>query len=114
MTDDPGTPARKSTTGLNEELAGALAYVLGPFTGILFLLVEQRSDFVRFHARQSTAVFLLATLAHLVLRDLPIFGRSAAAIFVVGLFVLWLLLMFKAFNGEKYRVPYVGDWINAR
>jgi len=111
MNNEPGVPGAKSSTGLNEELAAALTYVLGPFTGILFLFVEQQSDFVRFHARQSTVVFLVAAFAHLVLSDLPLVGRTAAAIFTVGLFALWLVLMFKALARERYKLPYIGDWI---
>jgi len=113
MTNDPGAPGAKSSTGLNEELAAALAYVLGPFTGILFLFVEQQSDFVRFHARQSTVVFLVATLAHFVLSDLPVVGRTAAGLFAVGLFALWVLLMYKALAREKYKLPYIGDWVDS-
>lgn len=47
----------KSSTGLDENIAGALAYVLGFVTGIFFLVVEKNSKFVKFHALQSTIVF---------------------------------------------------------
>ena len=48
----------KSSTGLDPNLAAALAYLLGFLTGILFLVIEKDSKFVRFHALQSTMVFL--------------------------------------------------------
>ena len=44
-------------SGLPENVAGALAYVLGPVTGVLFLVLEKKSKFVRFHAMQSLITF---------------------------------------------------------
>jgi uncharacterized membrane protein len=50
------TPSATSSTGLPDNLAGAVAYVLGPFTGIFFLVMEKQSRFVRFPAMQSLLV----------------------------------------------------------
>ena len=53
----------------NPKLMGALAYLLGPITGILFLLMEKGNKFVRFHAMQSTILFggLFVSISSLVL-----------------------------------------------
>ena len=47
----------KSSTGLDENIAGLLCYVLGWISGLVFLLLERDSNFVKFHAVQSIIVF---------------------------------------------------------
>lgn len=100
-------------SGSNERLMSALSYLLGPITGIVILLVEKKNDFVRFHAMQSTVVFGAILLINIVLGIVPVLGWIIALILspIIALvtFVLWLLLMWKAFNGEKYKLPYFGD-----
>jgi uncharacterized membrane protein len=99
--------------GGNENLMGALAYFLGFVTGIIFLLVEKKSPYVRYHAMQSTIVFGAIFLFNLVLGIIPVLGWIVALILspiiMIGSFILWLFLMWKAYNGEKYKLPYVGD-----
>src|ERR1017187_7025037 len=48
--------AAAPASGLQENVAGLLCYVLGWLTGIIFLLIDKR-PFVRFHAAQSLVVF---------------------------------------------------------
>lgn len=97
----------------NEKLMGAVAYLLGPITGILFLLTEKKNPFIRFHAMQSTIVFGGIFLFNVVLGIIPVLGWLIALILspLVALlsFILWLFLMWKAYSGEKYKLPYVGD-----
>jgi uncharacterized membrane protein len=106
------TVTEKSSTGLDANLAGALAYALGWVTGIVFLVIEKDSRFVKFHAVQSIAVFLGFTVIWFVLASLPIFWFVALMLspFVaLAAFILWILLMVKAYNGEKFKLPFVGD-----
>ena len=100
---------RKSTTGLDEHLAGALTYVLGFITGVVFLVVEKDSAFVRFHARQSTITFAAVLAFDLMLWALPLVGWMLIPVFTVGVVVLWVVLMFKALTGQRYKLPYIGD-----
>jgi len=99
----------RSSTGLEENLAGALCYALGWITGLIFLLVEQRSPYVRYHAMQSLLTFGALTVISLLSGLLP--GVSAAVGPLLGLlsFVLWILLIIKAWQGERYKLPWVGD-----
>lgn len=96
----------------NEKLMGALAYLLGPITGIILLVTEKKNENVRFHAMQSTVVFGAIILFNIVLGIIPILGWLVALILspiiAIGSFVLWLLLMWKAYNGEKFMLPYFG------
>ena len=107
MDTTPNT--EKSSTGLEANLAGALTYVLGPITGILFLVLEKESKFVRFHAMQSTITFVALFVISLVLGMIPILGWLMLLPFQLLVLVLWIFLMFKAFKGEKYKLPTIGD-----
>lgn len=112
-------PSTSSTTGLADNLAGALAYVLGPISGIFFLVVEKQSRFVRFHAMQSLLVGVLLIIVNFVLNVLnavlvriPLIGWLFALglAMVVGLasLVLWLALMYAAYQGKEWELPVIG------
>ena len=91
-------------TGLPKNTAAALSYVLGWLTGIVFLLIE-KDKFVRFHAAQSIVLFGILTILVLI----PVIGWVIAPLaWIVG-FVLWLVLIFKAYQGEEFKLPWIGD-----
>jgi|SRR3989344_5454847 len=97
----------------NEKLMGAIAY-LGLFvTGIILLLVEKKNAYIRFHAMQSIILFGGLFLINIALGIVPVIGLIVALIispllWLIG-FILWIVLMWKAYNGEKYKLPYIGD-----
>ncbi len=93
----------------NENLMGAAAYLLGFITGIIFLIIEKQSKFVRFHAMQSTILFGGIFVANIVLGFIPILGWLVGLLLSFAAFILWIVLMWKAFQGEMYKVPKVGD-----
>jgi uncharacterized membrane protein len=97
----------KSSTGLDENVAGFFCYLLGFITGIVFLLVEKKSNFVKFHAMQSTITFLGLFVILMILGMIPIIGLLAYPIWILSL-ILWLFLMIKALKGERYMLPIVG------
>ncbi|MGD8744283.1 MAG: hypothetical protein PVJ52_01650 [Candidatus Woesebacteria bacterium] len=100
--------AKKTGTGLPKNTAAALSYVLGPVTGVVFLLLE-RDSFVKFHAMQSIVVFVslfvLQTLMSITIILIPL-----VPLVTLAGFVLWLLLIFKAWQGEEWEVPMVGRY----
>ena len=96
-------------TGLPKNLAGALCYSLGWLTGLIFLLLEKDKG-IRFHALQSIVVFGGLMVAQLVLGATVILEPVGRLVPVVG-FILWLVLIYKTYNGEKYLVPVVGMWV---
>ena len=98
----------KSTTGLKKETSGALAYVLGPITGILFLIIE-RDSFVRFHAMQSIVVFV-GMFALQAMLGLTIILAILVPLVGIVSFVLWLMLIYKAWQGEEWEVPFAGKF----
>ena len=97
----------QSSTGLEENVAGFFCYLLGFITGIIFLAVEKKSSFVKFHAMQSTITFLSLFIISLILGFIPIIGLLVYPVWILSL-VLWLLLMIKALKGERYSLPIVG------
>jgi uncharacterized membrane protein len=112
----PATPS----TGLAPNVAGALAYVLGPITGVLFLVLEKDNRFVRFHAAQSITVGLVLiaisialSILSTVLAFVPvvgwIVGLLLALVLGFGGFILWLLLMWRASQGKEWEVPVAGS-----
>ena len=105
----PDNKARTSV-GLDANVAAAVAYVLGWITGLALLLMEHENRFVRFHALQSIIVFGALSFAWFLCFSVPLFG------WLVSLFIippvsagLWLLLMFKAYQGEHFKLPIAGD-----
>ena len=105
----------QTSSGLHENVAGALAYGLGWITGAFFLLFEPSNRFVRFHAWQSVILFGALSLAWFVAVSIPLFGTIVAFVIIppVSAF-LWLFLMYKAYNGHRYKVPYAGDMAEHR
>ena len=97
----------RSSTGLEENVAGFLCYSLGFITGIVFLVVEKRSSFVRFHAMQSTITFLGLFVISMILGVIPILHLLVYPLWILSL-ILWLILMVKALRGERYLLPIVG------
>ncbi|MGH7266390.1 MAG: DUF4870 domain-containing protein [Candidatus Rokuibacteriota bacterium] len=108
---------------MTPNVAGLLAYILGFVTGILFLLIEpyKNDRFVRFHAFQSiffniavvaffiawgifSAVLVQITGGLLALVLLPL-----SMLIYLGVFVYWIFLMYKAYNNERYTIPYIGE-----
>jgi len=99
----------KSSTGIDVNLAALLSYLLGFLSGVVFLVLEKDSHYVRFHAMQSTIVFGGLFLANIVLSMIPFVGWLMSFLLMPVTFVLWLVLMFKAYQGERFKLPYIGD-----
>jgi uncharacterized membrane protein len=103
----------KTSMNLEENVAGALCYVLGWITGIIFYIMEKDNKFVRFHAMQSIIVFLplsiILGIFQGILLFVPFIGWAISALIGLFMFVLWLVLMLKAYQGEKFKLPVVGD-----
>jgi uncharacterized membrane protein len=101
---------------MSENVAGALCYVLGLITGILFLVLApyNQNKFVRFHAFQ--AIFFHVAWIVLWIADtmmafvLPWYLMSLLGMLLaLGGLALWLILMFKAYNNERFKLPIIGD-----
>lgn len=103
-----------TSLGLHENVEALLCYVLGWLTGIVFLLLEKENRFVRFHAMQSLMVFLGLFILSLFAGVVPIIGSLISILILPVSILLWILLMFKAYQGEKYKLPWVGDFADSK
>lgn len=119
-TADHGENAPQETeTGLDEDVAAALSYVLGFLTGLVLFLVETKNEYVRFHAAQSMVVFgglfvvsVVLSLIQMVVSFIDVIGFLLGALFgllnlVLGLvgFVLWVYLVVRTYQGADPRIP---------
>jgi uncharacterized membrane protein len=111
----PATQAAAS--GMSENVAGLLCYLVGWITGLIFFLIDKR-PFVRFHAAQSMVVFgglhiisialgMMFGMGMMFHGGFGGFGMGAALYGLINLvgFILWILLMVKAYQHEKFEVP---------
>lgn len=111
----------KSSISLQPNIAGLLCYALGWLSGLVFYLIEKENKFVRFHALQSLVFFgaltvlgiglgiLSAIMAAIRLSALvPVIILLSNLIWLASL-VVWILLMFKAYKGERFKLPIAGD-----
>ena len=106
-------PVATGTSGLTENVAGLLCYVLGWLTGIIFLLIDKR-PFVRFHASQSIVVFGSLTVIRIILSFFFLGGYSFGLFWLwtmisllvsLATLVAWILLMVMAYQGKWFEVP---------
>ena len=114
--------AQNGGTPKNQVIAAA-TYLLGLVTGIIFLYLEpyDKDEFVRFHARQSIAFsvawFAINIILGVFIAVLPFsLGRLIAGLqelINLGLAIAWIFLMYKAYIGERYRIPQLADLVDS-
>jgi uncharacterized membrane protein len=109
--------------GLTMNLAAALSYALGAITGVLFLVLQpyKNNRLVRFHAIQSiilnvavVAIAIVWSIIVGILVSIAGFWVLTVALplhwlFGLGIFALWLFMMFQAYSEREYRIPWIGD-----
>jgi uncharacterized membrane protein len=99
----------KTSSGLEDNVAALLCYVAGWVSGLIFFLIETENRFVRFHAVQSIIVFGTLNIIGIVFGWIPVFNMFIWPL-VGGLaFVLWVVLMYKSYQGVMYKLPIVGE-----
>ncbi len=114
-------PPVAQASGLTDNMAAALCYLLGLLTGILFLFLApyNQNRLIRFHAFQSIflnlalwAAMIVVVIFTTILHLIPFVGVMISAVLYpilgLGFFVLWLVLMYKAYNGERWVLPVIG------
>ena len=118
----PAAPAGAGTA-MSSNVAGLLTYILGFITGIIFLVIEpyKNDKFVRFHAFQSiffNVALIVFWIAYMIVASILGFvslGILAMVMGLVGLLIslailaYWIFLMYKAYNNELYKIPFIGD-----
>ena len=93
----------------NDNLMGALSYI--PIVAIIFLVIEpyNKNKFVRFHAFQCLFVAVAWIATWFILAVIPIIGWVLLPVVGLGYFILLIVLFIKAYQGQMFRLPVVGD-----
>jgi uncharacterized membrane protein len=117
----PGPAVPLQSAGMTDNMAAALCYILGILTGILFLVLEpyNKNKTIRFHAFQSiffwvaaVALSIVGSIITLAFIAVPFVGALVGLLFhtilYLGILVVWVLLMYKAYNNEKLVLPIIG------
>lgn len=99
-------------TGLKKETAAALCTLLGPtlVVPVLFILLE-KDEFVRFWAFQSIIVYLALFILNWVFVLTIFLVFLTPLVFVLGV-VLWLVMTYKAWQGDTWKVPFLGNFVD--
>ena len=97
--------------GLSENAAGAVAYItIIPAIIFLVMVPYNRSSFIRFHAWQSIFFGITVAVVHFVLGVIPILGWILLLPVGVAFLILWIFVMIKASKGERYKIPFIGNF----
>ena len=108
----------ETTLSMRLDIEAALCYVLGPLTGVLFLILETKNDYVRFHAWQSSLVFTAVLSCHVFF---SIFSATLAGMLFAFELALIAWLAYQAFinadNLDRYQLIYFGpiasQWVDS-
>ena len=89
----------------------ALSYSVGLISGVIVLSAEKTDSYVRFHAWQSVLAFAAAAAFSMLLPSVPVVGDwgLTRAAFRLSVIILYVFLIVKALQGERYRLPVLGD-----
>jgi len=128
MQNPPLGQVAKSSTGLDENIAALLSYILGWVSGLIFFLIEKDSKFVRFHAMQSilfnvvvgvvlVVLSIVASILVVIAAQLSgalgsLIGLLVTLFWVVvslGLLIAWILCLVRAYQGKFFKLPVIGN-----
>ena len=129
VSSQPPAQAGKSSTGLDENIAALLSYVFGWVSGLIFFLIEKDSRLVRFHAMQSLlfnvlvavvgiALWIVLFVVFLVVSQvsgalatiLSLVSLLVWLVFGIGILAGWVLCLVKAFQGQYFKLPVIGNF----
>ena len=99
----------KTKTGLPKNTAAALSYVFGPVSGVVFFLLE-KDPYIKFHSAQSIVVIGGLGILWMVL-PLTIILLPLTPLIFIGLFILWLMLIYRSWQGDEWEVPVLGKYV---
>lgn len=99
----------KTSIGLTENVGGLLCYIF--IIGLIFLFMEKENRFIRFHALQSVFTAIAIFLISIILGFIPFIGIIASLLVSPLAFVLMIFMMYQAYQGNYYKLPFIGDMV---
>ena len=128
MQNPPPVQTTKSSTGLDENIAATLSYVLNWVSGLVFFLIEKDSRLVRFHGMQSILLTVVAAVIFIVLwivwiviavitTQLPgligtLFNLIIVLVWIVfwlAIIIAWVMCLIKAYQSQYFKLPVIGN-----
>lgn len=129
MQNPPPVQTTKSSTGLDENIAALLSYIFGWVSGLIFFLMEKDSRLVRFHAMQSilfnvlfgvlafvlwivlfVLFLILAQVSDALTTIVGLLSMLLWLLLLVGVLVGWILCLVKAYQGQYFKLPIIGNF----
>lgn len=115
-----GQGAGAQGSGLAPNIASLLCYICMPITSIIFLVIEKENLDVKFHAWQGTLFGIGSIVVLIVLQILAailgaIIGLLGAVVGIliplvaIAMFIIWIICLIKSYQGERWRIPYIGE-----
>ena len=98
---------KKNAIGLDDNIAGMLCYIF--IIGLIFLFMEKENRFIRFHALQAVFLGVALFILGLVLGIIPVIGWLVSLLMAPITLVLVIFMMYKAYQGTYYKLPFIGD-----
>jgi uncharacterized membrane protein len=110
------------SSGMDPKLAGLLAYLIPPITGIIFFIIEKSNRVVRWHAAQSIVfgvawivVWVAFSVLSMILSAIiPIIGTIISLLVWIVVFlggmILWVICLIKGYSGTMWRMPLIAPW----
>jgi uncharacterized membrane protein len=99
----------ETSTGLKENVAGLLCYVLWWVSGIVFLIIEPDNKTIKFHAYQSILAFGAIWVVGMIISWIPVIRFVLGSIIWVIGFILWIAMMLLAYQEKKHKLPWAGN-----
>jgi uncharacterized membrane protein len=117
---DPSELTGSTSTGVDPRLSALLCYTAWWVSGLIFLIIEQQHRMVRFHAAQSLVLFgglsiIIGVLSVMSVGMLIVSGgafqAARALVYLVWIMAvgIWLVLMYRTYQGQTWRVPVAGN-----
>lgn len=100
-------PATTQSSGLNDNVAGLLAYLFIP--AIVFLCIEpyNKNKTIRFHSFQGLGLGLVSIVGHIILSLIPFIGWVIIPFFSLAILVVAIIAAIKAFQGGRFNIPII-------
>jgi uncharacterized membrane protein len=117
-------PANTGSKAMDTNVVGALAYLAGFITGVIFLVIHpyKNNSFVRFHAFQSiffniawVGLWIVWTIVSIILSTITrgLFGLISlrvSLLFSLAGFAIWIFLMYQAYQQKLFKLPIIGKF----
>ena len=119
----------KSSTGLDENIASLLSYIMTWVSGLVFFLIEKDSRLVRFHAMQAILlggvvtvvgiglwvislilVLIIGQISGILSTLVSLVSGLLALVFFVAVVIAWVMCLIKAYQGQYYKLPIIGAY----